>query len=149
MFNVLHQSRVVDCPTTLPKTGMLTMCFGTPIADRSKSNSMQIYTFPPADENGMPCLQWYSPSQLVQVATADGREVRCHVVFEIQLDMKQSAGQRDEQSKVLFMDEVSGFHYVVKVFHAKNVVYSEEHGLSCTEPTLLVSWQLRDSWRRR
>lgn len=142
-FNVLHKSRVIDCPTTLPKTSMLTMCFGTSIAERCIGNSSQTYNFPPAEENGMSCLQWFSPSQLVQVATADGGEVRCHVIFEIQLDMKQSAGQRDVQSKVLFMDEVSGFHYVVKVFHAKNVVYSEEHGLSCTEPTLLVTWQLR------
>jgi hypothetical protein len=47
----------------------------------------------------------------------------------MQLDMKQNVGQCDVRSKVLFMDEVSGFHYVVKVFHDKTVVYSEENGL--------------------
>jgi hypothetical protein len=140
-FNLLHKSRVVDCPTTLPKTSMLTMCFGKPIADNTKNT--QLETFPPAYENTMPCLQWYSPAQLVQVATADDREVRCHVVYEMMLHMKQSAGQRDVQSKLLLMDEVSGFHYVVKVFHVKHVVYSEEQGLQCTEPTLLVTWQFR------
>ena len=135
---VLHKRRVVDCPTSLPKTSMLTMCFGKPITE--STNSSQLYTFSQAYKNTMPCLQWYSPSQLVQVATADYREVRCHVVFEMQLDMKQSKGQRDVSSKVLFMDEVAGFHYVVKVFHAKTVVYSEENGLHCTDPTLLITW---------
>ena len=57
--------------------------------------------------------------------------------------MKQSAGQRDVANKLLFMDEVSGFHYVVKVFHAESVVYREENGLVCHNPKLLVTWQLR------
>ena len=68
---------------------------------------------------------------------------RCHVVYEMMLHMKQSAGQRDVQSKLLLMDEVSGFHYVVKVFHAESVVYTEENGLVCHNPKLLVTWQLR------
>jgi hypothetical protein len=138
-LKLLEKTRVVDSPTSLPKTSMLTMCFGKPIAE--SCCSMQQYTF--AQHNTMPCLQWYSPSQLVQVATADEREVRCHVVFEMLLDMKQSAGQRDVNSKVLFMDEVAGFHYVVKVFHAESVVYTEENGLNCTKPKLLVTWQFR------
>jgi hypothetical protein len=46
-------------------------------------------------------------------------------------------------NKFLFMDEVDGFHYVVKVFHAETVVYTEENGLNCTKPTLLVTWQFR------
>jgi hypothetical protein len=138
-LKLLEKTRVVDSPTTLPKTTMLTMCFGKPIAE--SCGSLQEYTF--SQQNTMPCLQWYSPSQLVQVATADDREVRCHVVFEMHLDMKQSAGQRDVNSKVLFMDEVAGFHYVVKVFHAEAVVYTEETGLICTKPRLLVTWQFR------
>jgi hypothetical protein len=138
-LNLLHKTRVVDSPSTLPKTSMLTMCFGKPIAE--SCCSLQAYTF--SQQSLMPCLQWYAPSQLVQVATADNREVRCHVVFEMHLDMKQSSGQRDVSSKVLFMDEAAGFHYVVKVFHAETVAYTEENGLSCTKPTLLVTWQFR------
>jgi len=88
-------------------------------------------------------LQWYSPSQLLQVATADGREVRCNVVYEMQLVMKQSAGQRDVDNKLLFMDEVSGFHYIVKVYHAEAVVYTEENGLTCNNAKLLITWQFR------
>ena len=56
---------------------------------------------------------------------------------------KQSAGQRDVNQKLLFMDEVSGFHYVIKVYHTKKVNYSEENGLMCSNPTLLITWQLR------
>ena len=91
----------------------------------------------------MQYLQWYSPSQLLQVATADGREVRCNVVYEMQLDMKQCDGQRDVNNKLLFMDEVSGFHYVVKVYHAETVVYTEENGLTCNNAKLLITWQFR------
>jgi len=138
-FNLMHKTRNVDCPKTLPKTSLLTMCFGKPIADSCRN--MQNFTF--QSDSGMPCLQWYNPSQLVQVATPDDREMRCNVVFEMHLDMKQSAGQRDVNNRLLFMDEVSGFHYVIKVFHAQSVAYTEENGLHCTNPILLVTWQFR------
>jgi len=138
-LNLLHKSKDVDYPTSLPKSSMLTMCFGKAIADNSKQNE---YLF--AEESkSMQHLQWYNPSQLLQVATADGREVRCHVVYEMELNMKQSAGQRDVGNKLLFMDEVSGFHYVVKVYHAESVVYTEENGLTCNNAKLLITWQFR------
>jgi hypothetical protein len=140
-LNLLHKTRVVDCPTTLPKTSMLTMCFGKPIAE--SCSSAELNPFTPQAQHTLPCLQWYSPSQLVQIATADGREIRCNVVFEMHLDMKQNTGQRDVSNKFLFMDEVDGFHYVVKVFHAESVLYTEENGLNCSKPTLLVTWQFR------
>ena len=139
-LNLLHKSKDVDVPTSLPKSSMLTMCFGKPITDSSRKE--EEYLFAQASKS-MQYLQWYSPSQLLEVATADGREMRCNVVFEMELDMKQSAGQRDVANKLLFMDEVSGFHYVVKVFHAESVVYREENGLVCNNPKLLVTWQLR------
>jgi hypothetical protein len=82
-------------------------------------------------------------NNLVQVADQEGEEYKCHVVFEMMLVSKQSAGQRDVKKKLLFMDEVSGFHYVIKVFHTKKVIYSEENGLMCSNPTLLLTWQLR------
>ena len=47
------------------------------------------------------------------------------------------------KSPLSLMDEVSGLHYVIKVFHAHKVSYSEEDGLTCTNPTLLVTWQFR------
>ena len=75
-------------------------------------------------------------NNLVQVADQEGEEYKCHVVFEMMLVSKQSAGQRDVKKKLLFMDEVSGFHYVIKVFHTKKVIYSEENGLMCSNPTL-------------
>ena len=138
-LNMMHKTKNVDCPTTLPKTSLLTMCFGKPIADSCKKTQNLTFQL----DGGMPCLQWYNPSQLVQVATPDGREMLCNVVFEMHLDMKQSAGQRDVNNKLLFMDEVSGFHYVIKVFHAQSVTYTEENGLNCTNPILLVTWQFR------
>ena len=136
-LNLLQKTRVIDCPTTLPKTSMLTMCFGKPICETSSSLESN------EGQHTLAYLQWYSPSQLVQIATANGTEMRCNVVFEMQLDMKQNIGQRDVSNKLLFMDEVAGFHYVVKVFHAETVVYTEENGLNCTKPTLLVTWQFR------
>ena len=137
-FNVLHKSRIVDSPTGLPKTQMLTMCFGSALQPNE-----QAPTFVEKEENKALCLQWFSPGQQVQVATKEGGEVLCNVVFEMELEMKQSAGQREVHSKVLFMDEVAGFHYVVKVFHAQNVVYTEQDGLACEHPKLLVTWQFR------
>ncbi len=88
-------------------------------------------------------LQWYCPNNLVQVADKEGEEYKCHVVFEMMLVSKQSAGQRDVNKKLLFMDEVSGFHYVIKVYHTKKVNYSEENGLICSNPSLLLTWQFR------
>ena len=144
-INLLHKSKDVDFPTSLPKSSMLTMCFGKPIADSSRDSHRESsrkedeYMFA-QESKCMQYLQWYSPSQLLQVATADGREVRCNVVYEMQLDMKQCDGQRDVNNKLLFMDEVSGFHYVVKVYHAETVVYTEENGLTCNNAKLLITW---------
>lgn len=135
LFNVLQRCKAVECPTTLPKTSMLTMCFGKPIGDSPDK------MFPEQECNSR--LQWYSPSTFVQVATADSREVRRNIVFEMDMNMRQSAGQREVANKVLLMDEVAGFHYVIKVFHSASVVYTEENGLECTQPTLLITWQYR------
>ena len=138
-LNMLHKTKDVECPTSLPKTSMLTMCFGKPIADNTKQEEFMFSQ----ESKTTQYLQWYSTSQLIQVATADGREVRCNVVYEMELDMKQSAGQRDVGNKLLFMDEVSGFHYIVKVYHAEAVVYTEENGLTCNNAKLLITWQFR------
>jgi hypothetical protein len=136
-LNMLHKSKagfstVPDSIRSLPKTSMLTMCFGKSISD-SKSVDGADVTF----------LQWYSPQTTVLVADAHGDEFLCHIVFEMMLVTKQMAGQRDVSNKRLFMDEVSGFHYIIKVFHAHKVQYSEEDGLTCTNATLLVTWQFR------
>jgi hypothetical protein len=133
---------MVDVPTSLPKTSMLTMCLGKSI---SASQSAETGTGMQEEGNGhlVEYLQWYSPNNLVQVADQPGEEYQCHVVFEMMLVSKQMAGQRDVNKKLLFMDEVSGFHYVIKVFHTSKVNYSEENGLMCSSPTLLVTWQLR------
>ena len=114
---------------------MLWVCFGKPITD----NKDKLFGSPEQPV----CLQWYSPATFVQVATADNREIRCHVVFEMELTMKQNAGQRDVDNKVLLMDEVSGFHHLILVFHTPHVSFSEENGLQCTDATLLVTWQMR------
>jgi len=65
------------------------------------------------------------------------------VVFEMEMNMKKHADQRDVDNKVLLMDEVSGFHHVLNVFHTPHVDFSEENGLQCTDPVLLITWQLR------
>lgn len=135
LLSMLGKCKAVECPSSLPKTSMLTMCFGKSIADN------QDKLFAAAEANHV--LQWYAPSTFVQVATADNREIRCNVVFEMELSMKQNAGQRDVQRKVQLMDEVSGFHHVIKVFHASNVMFSEETGLTCTDAKLLITWQFR------
>jgi hypothetical protein len=139
-LNVLYKSKAgisTDCASSpnLPKTSMLTMCFGKSISRISETNQ--------GIDDGAAILQWYSPKTLVQVADANGDEFLCHVVFEMMLVNKQMAGQREVSNKLLFMDEVSGLHYVIKVFHAHKVSYSEEDGLTCTNPTLLVTWQFR------
>lgn len=140
LLNLFHKSKIVDNPTLLPKTNVLTMCFGKSISKNLKDVDVPGFV----DEEDMNAyLQWYAPNNLLQVAKPDGSEVLCNVVFEMELVMKQSAGQRDVPNKLLFMDEVAGFHYVVKIFHAKRVVFTEEDGLVCDEPKLLVTWQLR------
>jgi hypothetical protein len=139
-LNMLHKSRFVDAPTSLPKTSMLTMCYGKSIFS---GNSLETTPGMYEKDNFVQYLQWYSPNNLVQVADKEGEEYKCHVVFEMMLVSKQSAGQRDVNQKLLFMDEVSGFHYVIKVYHTKKVNYSEENGLMCSNPTLLLTWQLR------
>jgi hypothetical protein len=136
-LNMLHKSKAgisiaPDSIRSLPKTSMLTMCFGKSISD-SKS----------VDGADVPLLQWYSPQTTVLVADAHGNEFLCYIVFEMMLVTKQMAGQRDVSKKRLFMDEVSGFHYIIKVFHAHKVHYSEEDGLTCTNATLLITWQFR------
>jgi len=134
LFHVLQKSRVEESPTSLPKNACLTMCFGRGIADRVWDGS---------EPEPLSCLQWYAPNQLVPVAAPDGGEILCHVVYEMELGLKQLAGQRDVQSKLLLMDEVSGFHHLLKVFYAKSVLYNETSGLECESPKLLVTWQLR------
>ena len=134
LLPLLQKSRVEDSPTALPKNACLTMCFGQGIADRLYDGAAQ---------EELSCLQWYAPGQLVPVAAADGGEVLCHVVYEMELGLKQLAGQRDVPNKLLLMDEVSGFHHLIKVFYAKSVVYSESSGLECDSAKLLVTWQLR------
>ena len=116
------------------------MCYGKSIFS---GNSLETTPGMYEKDNFVQYLQWYSPNNLVQVADKEGEEYKCHVVFEMMLVSKQSAGQRDVKKKLLFMDEVSGFHYVIKVFHTSKVNYSEENGLMCSSPTLLVTWQLR------
>jgi hypothetical protein len=131
-FNMLHKCKAAistqDSLKSLPKTSMLTMCFGKSISENTQEG---------------PFLQWYSPKTMVTVADVNGQEFLCNVVFEMMLITKQMAGQRDVSNKLLFMDEVSGFHYVIKVFNAHKVTYSDEDGLMCTNPTLLVTWQFR------
>ena len=134
LFHVLQKSRVEDSPTSLPKNACLTMCFGRGISER-------VWDGHEADP--FCCVQWFAPNQLVPVAAPDGSEILCHVVYELELGLKQLAGQRDVQSKLLLMDEVSGFHHLLKVFYAKSVQYSETTGLECESPQLLVTWQLR------
>jgi hypothetical protein len=111
------------------------MCFGKSISRNLETNQ--------GLDDEVPILQWYSPKTLVTIADANGDEFLCHVVFEMMLVNKQMAGQREVSNRLLFMDEVSGLHYVIKVFHAHKVSYSEEDGLTCTNPTLLVTWQFR------
>jgi hypothetical protein len=139
LLPLLQKSRVEESPTALPKNACLTMCFGQGIADR-------IYDDRICDggaQEELSCLQWYAPGQLVPVAAADGGEVLCHVVYEMELGLKQLAGQRDVPNKLLLMDEASGFHHLIKVFYAKSVVYSESSGLEYDSAKLLVTWQLR------
>lgn len=134
LFQVLQKSRVEVSPTSLPKNGCLTMCFGRGITNKVWDGS---------DPKQLSCLQWYAPNLLVPVASPDGDEILCHVVYEMDLGLKQLAGQRDVQSKLLLMDEVSGFHHLIKVFYAGKVIYDETSGLECEDPKLLVTWQLR------
>jgi hypothetical protein len=139
-LKILYKSKAgisTDCALSpsLPKTSMLTMCFGKSISRNLETNQ--------GLDDEVPILQWYSPKTLVTIADANGDEFLCHVVFEMMLVNKQMAGQREVSNRLLFMDEVSGLHYVIKVFHAHKVSYSEEDGLTCTNPTLLVTWQFR------
>jgi hypothetical protein len=111
------------------------MCFGQPIAAREQAAAF--------GAEGATHLQWYCPSQQVPVAQPDGRELLHYVVFELELAMRQMAGQREEPHKVLLMDEVAGLHYLVKTYYAESVVYSHTEGLVCTKPRMFVTWQLR------
>lgn len=128
-LHALQRSKTVDYPTELPTTSVLTMCLGQPIGAREQAG-------------GAAYLQWFKDER-VPVAMPDGREALQYVVFEMQLAMRQTAGQREEAQKVLLMDEVAGLHYVVKVFYAESVVYSPTEGLLCQKPRMLVTWQLR------
>lgn len=134
-LHALQRGKIVDYPTELPATSMLTMCFGQPIGASEQAAG--------AGAEGATHLQWYCPGQQVPVATPDGREVLQYVVFEMQLAMRQMAGQREEAQKVLLMDEVAGLHYLVKVYYAESVVFSRADGLLCEKPRMLVTWQLR------
>ena len=57
------------------------------------------------------------------------------MVFEMELAMRQMAGKRDEQQKVLLMDEVTGLHYVVKTYHNESVVFAAA-SLGCSSRIL-------------
>jgi len=133
LLHALQQSKIVEHPTNLPSTSFLTMCFGDSINARQQSASFAVA--------GNKHLQWYSPSQKVPVVTSDGREVLNFIVFEMELCMKQCAGQREEEQKVLLMDEVAGLHYVIKAYYCENVELMIE-GLVCENPRMLVTWQL-------
>jgi len=134
LLHALQQSKIVEHPTNLPSTSFLTMCFGDSINARQQSASFAAA--------GNKHLQWYSPSQKVPVVTSDGREVLNFIVFEMELCMKQCAGQREEEQKVLLMDEVAGLHYVIKAYYCEKVELMIE-GLVCENPRMLVTWQLR------
>jgi len=133
-LHALQRGRAVEYPTELPASPVLTMCFGQPLAARD-----QAATF---GAEGATHLQWYCPGQQVPVAQADGREVLQYVVFEMELAMRQLAGQREEPHKVLLMDEVAGLHYLVKAYYADSVASTTE-GLVCKKPRMFVTWQLR------
>jgi hypothetical protein len=111
------------------------MCFGQPIAAQEQAAAF--------GAEGATHLQWYCPSQQVPVAQADGRELLQFVVFEMELAMRQMAGQREEPHKVLLMDEVAGLHYLVKAYYAEGVSVSSTEGLVCKKPRMFVTWQLR------
>jgi len=86
-LHTLQKSKIVDYPTELLATSILTMCFGRSIAAREQAAGF--------GANGATHLQWYSSSQQVPVATPDGWEVLNYVVFEMELAMRQMAGKRD------------------------------------------------------
>jgi hypothetical protein len=63
-LHTLQKSKIVDYPTELLATSILTMCFGRSIAAREQAAGF--------GANGATHLQWYSSSQQVPVATPDG-----------------------------------------------------------------------------
>jgi hypothetical protein len=134
LFNVLHSSRNEESSISLPKNECLTMCFGRGIQQKHWDGD---------EEQPFSFLQWYAPNVLVPVVEKDGNEVLCHVVYEMEVSLVQLAGQREEKNKLLFMDEVGGFHHLVKVFYSKKVSYKECTGLECSSPQFVITWQLR------
>ena len=133
-LSTLHKSKLIDQPTELPWTSMLKMCFGKSIEGKEDG---------PDDAHGHKHLRWYAPSHKLLIVTEEGREVWKHIVFEMHLTSKQVSGQRDVAQKAFLMDQVSGPHYVVKIFHVESVDVSEGSDLKCNNPELLLSWQLR------
>ena len=134
-LHALQRGKAVEYPTELPASPVLTMCFGQPLAAREQAAAF--------GAEGATHLQWYCPGQQVPVAQADGRELLQYVVFEMELAMRQMAGQREEPHKVLLMDEVAGLHYLVKAYYAESVAFSSTEGLVCKKPRMFVTWQLR------
>ena len=125
-LNLLQSSR--NGPE-FPVTSALTMCFG-----RSLSGSAALV------------LQWFSPSCRVPMADADGGEAARTIIFEMDLASVCGEGSREVRQKALLMDGVSGQHYVIKIFHAAQVLYAEgdpEVALSCDDLKPLMSWQFR------
>ncbi len=94
------------------------------------------------------CLQWYNPSRAVALAAADGSEVMCHFVFEMDLEMKRSLGAAELQKKYFLMDEADGLHHSLRVFKVERVNYTPEAGLcSSVDPKIFITWQLRPNHR--
>ncbi len=124
-LNLLQSSR--NGPE-FPVTSALTMCFG-----RSLSGSAAVV------------LQWFSPSCRVPMANTDGGEAARTIIFEMDLASVCVKGQREVPQKALLMDGVSGKHYVIKIFHATQVVYEPEGdvALCCDDLKPLMSWQFR------
>jgi hypothetical protein len=76
---------------------------------------------------------------------ADGGEAERTIIFEMDLACVCVEGQREVPQKALLMDGVCGKHYVVKIFHAEEVVSEpgSDVGLRCHDLKPLMSWQFR------
>jgi hypothetical protein len=130
-LSTLQKMGVVD-GIELPKTSLLTMCFGRAIANG-----------PDGPGGELEHLHWYAPCCKIPMATEDGREVNRHIVFELLLEQKNDQTLREVAQKSFLMDEAAGQHYPLRVFQVEGVQYDPGYGIICEQPELLLSWQLR------